>query len=182
MEIKNVDFKALDAKNLSALICQYLMDKGINVVLTGGACVIIFSKNIYVSKDLDFVPEDIDLMPKITKVLEDIKFTKKGRHYIRDGCPFLIEFVNPPLAIGGEKVAKIDKIKTEYGLLNLLSPTDCVKDRLAAYFHWEDLQSLEQALMVAAKQKIDLKELERWSKAEGFSGKYNDFLEQLKKK
>jgi len=36
--------------------------------------------------------------------------------------------------------------------------------------------------MVAASQRIDLKELERWSKAERFSGKYNVFLEQLNKK
>ena len=181
MEIKNIDLNSLDARNLSALICQYLMDKGINVVLTGGACVIIFSKNIYVSKDLDFVPADIDLMPKITKALEDIGFTKKGRHFIRHDCPFLIEFVNPPLAIGGEKVVKIDKIKTKYGVLNILSPTDCVKDRLAAYFHWDDLQSLEQAVLVAKNNKIDLNEIKRWSKAEGHSDKYNAFLKNLKK-
>lgn len=92
------------------------------------------------------------------------------------------EFISSPLAVGKEPPKKVIKMKTKMGSFRLLSPTDCVKDRLAAYFHWDDLQSLKQAVMVAAKQRIDLKELKRWSKAEGFSDKYKDFLKQLKKK
>jgi hypothetical protein len=48
----------------------------------------------------------------------------------------------------------------------LLSPTDCVKDRLAAYYHWNDRQCLEQALLVAAMRTVYLKEIERWSAVE----------------
>lgn len=179
MEVENIDFKSIDARNLSAFICQYLMDKGIHVVLTGGACVTIFSGNIYVSRDLDFVPDDIELMSKVTQALEEIGFLKKGRHYIRKDCPFLIEFVNPPLAIGGEKVKNINTIRTKYGTLNILSPTDCVKDRLAAYFHWNDRQSLEQAILVTKAQKIDQKEVKLWAKNENMLDKYNDYLARL---
>jgi hypothetical protein len=42
-----------------------------------------------------------------------------------------------------------------------------VKDRLAAYYHWNDAQCLEQAALVAQAKEIDLDEIERWSKAEG---------------
>jgi len=38
--------------------------------------------------------------------------------------------------------------------LCLLTPTDCVKDRLAAYFFWNDLQSLGQAVMVVKEIKL----------------------------
>ncbi|MDI6740798.1 MAG: hypothetical protein QME74_10605 [Candidatus Edwardsbacteria bacterium] len=48
-------------------------------------------------------------------------------------------------------------MKLPTGRLHLLSPTDCVKDRLAAYFHWNDRQSLEQAGLVADNRKIDIK-------------------------
>jgi len=180
MEIKSIDFNSLDAKNLSAFICQYLKQKGIHVVLTGGACVTIFSKNVYVSRDLDFVPEDIYLMPRITEALKDIGFMKKGRHFVREGCPFLIEFVNPPLAIGGEKIKKTIRIKTKYGFLNIISLTDCVKDRLAAYYHWDDIQSLEQALLVAKENKIDVKDIKRWSIAENNEHKFEIFIERLR--
>lgn len=53
------------------------------------------------------------------------------------------------------------------GRLRLLSPTDCVKDRLAAYFHWDDMQSLAQAALVAYANEIDLAEVESWATREG---------------
>jgi len=181
MEINKVDFKGITTRDLSALICQLLKDKGIHVVLTGGACVAIFSKNIYVSRDIDFVPDDILLMPKIKEALKNIGFLQKGRHFIRNDCPLMIEFVNPPLSVGGEKISIIDKIKTKYGELNILSPTDCIKDRLAAYYHWDDPQSLEQATLVAKNKKIDLKEIKRWSENEKMLDKFNIFIDRLKK-
>ena len=38
--------------------------------------------------------------------------------------------------------------------LGLLSPTDCVKDRLAAFYHWKDQQSLEPAIQRGSVQKV----------------------------
>lgn len=59
-------------------------------------------------------------------------------------------FIHPgPLAVGEEPVKKIDKIQFPTGILRVISPTDCVKDRLAAYYHWGDRQGLAQAIMVA---------------------------------
>jgi hypothetical protein len=51
--------------------------------------------------------------------------------------------VNPPIAIGNQAIHIFNEIKTKKGTLQLLTATDCVKDRLAAYFHWDDLQSKE---------------------------------------
>jgi len=83
--------------------------------------------------------------------------------------------------VGSEPVKKIATVRTKYGSLKLLSPTDCIKDRLAAYYHWDDPQSLEQALMVAKRCRIDLREIERWSKVEGKEEKFTEFL-RLKQK
>jgi len=54
-----------------------------------------------------------------------------------------------------------------------------VKDRLAAYYHWGDLPSLEQAVLVAKANDVDLNEIERWSEVEGASDKLENFLERL---
>ncbi len=62
----------------------------------------------------------------------------------------------------------------------LLTPADCVKDRLAMYYHWHDPQALEQAVMVAKAQKVDLNEVELWSKKEGKTAEYEHFLGLLK--
>ncbi|MCK9378418.1 MAG: hypothetical protein M0P73_20045 [Syntrophobacterales bacterium] len=66
-----------------------------------------------------------------------------------------------------EPVKEIVTLNFPTGELRIISPTDCVKDRLAAYYHWGDRQSLEQAVLVAQDNEIDLNEIERWSIAEG---------------
>jgi hypothetical protein len=112
--------------------------------------------------------------------MEEIGFTRNPEGYFTNpDCPYFIEFISPPLAIGRESPKKIDTIKTRLGEFKILSPTDCVKDRLAHYYHWNDLQALKQAKLVAKSHRIDRKELKRWSKAEGHLNKYNEFIEQL---
>ena len=40
---------------LAAFVCSHLKKKGIEVVLSGGACVSIYTMNRYTSDDLDFI-------------------------------------------------------------------------------------------------------------------------------
>lgn len=71
-------------------------------------------------------------------------------------------------------------MKTKMGAIKMLQPIDCIKDRLASFYHWDDRQGLEQALDVCREiQTIDFEELKRWSKGEGFLEKYQDFLNHL---
>lgn len=89
----------------------------------------------------------------------------------------LVKAMSPEeLAVGNEPVRSITERVTATGVLRLLSPSDCVKDRLAAYFHWNDRQALQQAVLVASMQRVDLEEVRRWSTAEGAGGKFEEFL------
>lgn len=45
-----------------------------------------------------------------------------------------------------------------------------------------DPQALEQALMLAKAQKINLQEVKRWSEKEGHKEKYADFISRIKNK
>ena len=65
------------------------------------------------------------------------------------------------------------------GSLRLLSPTDCVKDRLAHYYHWKDRQCLDQAVMVATASGVDLEEIERWSRHEGMDAEFRGIRDML---
>jgi hypothetical protein len=47
---------------------------------------------------------------------------------------------------GSQPIEGYNLIEFETGVLKLLTPTDSVKDRLAANYHWEDRQSLEQGI------------------------------------
>ncbi|MFA5858894.1 MAG: hypothetical protein WC955_07490 [Elusimicrobiota bacterium] len=172
----NKDLRNIGTKELAILVSTELAKHGIDAVLVGGACVSIYSRNKYISGDLDYitaVPTE-----KIVKALKSIGFTKKKqcREFINNNCPFFIEFPPGPVSIGNEvPITKFNKIKA----LKLFTPTDCVKDRLAAFYHWNDLQSLDQAIMVATAQEVNLKEIGRWSKRENALVKFKRFRELL---
>ena len=174
-----VDWKKIKIKDLAALVCHKLNEKDIDAVLVGGACVSIYTENKYVSYDLDFV--SYARLKDITEVLTELGFKREStRHFVREDCPYFIEFVAPPLSIGSERVKKEEKIKTRFGSVTLLTSTDSVKDRLAAYYHWNDPQALEQAIMVAKAQKVKLSEIRSWSEKEGHKEKFDIFLKMLK--
>ncbi len=176
----NVDWKNISIKDLAAIVSNQLIKRDIDAVLVGGACISIYTEDKYVSYDLDFV--SYGSLKEISKALSEIGFKKKSsRHFVRKDCPFFIEFVAPPLAIGNEPVDKTKKIKTEQGSVILLTPADSVKDRLAAFYHWNDFQALEQAVMVAKARKLNLSEVRRWSEKEGFLEKYKVFIREIKK-
>ena len=155
---------------LAAYISSYLKSNGINVVLSGGSCVSIYTENKYVSLDLDFIEYGgSTTRRKLRKILLGIGFYEENRYFKNPETDIFLEFPSGPLSVGNEPVTDIRIIKFPTGELQVISPTDCVKDRLAAYYHWGDRQSLEQALLVARDNNINLDELERWSEAEGKS-------------
>lgn len=176
-----MDFKNFTVRDLAIFLWDYLASHGIETVLTGGACVSIYTKNEFLSYDLDFVLLDLKQKQKINKILEEIGFCLEGRHYRHGDTAFIVEFLSPPLSVGEEPVKDVQTIEEHQRKLKLLSPTDCVKDRLAAFYHWNDELSLEQAVLVSRAQTVDLKEIERWSENEGMGGKYLYFFEELKR-
>ncbi len=174
-----IDWKNISIKELGSLVCEIMKEEGLDAVLVGGACVSVYTKNQYVSYDLDFVSHAS--LKEISRVLSGIGFSRKStRHFVRKGCPFFIEFVAPPLSIGSEPVKNMSTLKSRLGELVLLTPTDSLKDRLAAFYHWNDLEALEQAIMVAKAQKVNLREVRRWSEHEGHTEKFSAFSNLLK--
>lgn len=172
-----MNFSNIDLKKLACFIYETLKKAGIEVILVGGGCVTIYSQNQYQSFDLDFVTyQELKL---IEKALAPLGFQRTGRCFSHDDCPFVLDFVNPPVAIGNEAIHHFKTLKTSLGSLQLLTPTDCVKDRLASFFHWNDQQALEQAVLVAKKHKINQADLKRWAKAEGHPEKLKEFLNAL---
>ncbi len=63
--------------------------------------------------------------------------------------------------------------------LRILTPTLCVMDRLAGFYHWNDRQNLDQAVMVAKLHQIDFEKVKLWSKKEGKITKYQEFVDWL---
>lgn len=171
--------KDMSPEELAAFVCQSLADAGIKVTLTGDSCVAVWTAGQYVSKDLDFVEQGTVPRREIRSVLGRLGFREDRRYFVHPDTEFVIEFPSGPLAVGNEPVRSISERVSTTGVLRLLSPSDCVKDRLAAYFHWNDQQALRQAVMVARMQHIDIDEIRRWSNAENEVAKFERFLTAL---
>lgn len=173
--------KELPLPDLAALVCAACLEAGIDAVLSGGACVSIYTKNEYVSYDLDFVLRSAVPRKVLRSAMEKLGYREEGRHFRHPDNPYIVEFLQPPLSVGEEPVREVAEIRSGNRVLRLLSPTDCVKDRLAAFYHWDDVPSLEQAVMVCADNAVDLKEVRRWSRREGMEKKYRAFKAALTK-
>jgi len=165
----------MDVGELAAFVCSHLDRYGIRVALSGGAVVSIYASGNYVSKDLDFIDLLHTTRQKLKTVLKEIGFEEHKRYFVSKETDFFIEFPSGPLAVGNEPVKKLAELQFETGKLRLLSPTDCVKDRLSAFYHWGDRQSLQQAVWVAQTREIDWHEVERWSDQEGKPEKFVEF-------
>ena len=152
---------------LAAFIQSHLLSKGIDVVLSGGAVVAFYTSGKYVSRDLDLVNRFASKRSAIKNAMEEIGFHEVDRHFAHPDTEFFVEFPPGPLSIGEEDNIAVHDLVLETGHLRLLSPTDCVKDRLSWYLHFGDAQALEQALLVAREHHIDLNEIRKWSRAEG---------------
>ena len=68
---------------------------------------------------------------------------------------------------------------TETGVVTLLTAQDCICDRLSAYYHWHDQQSLQQAVWVALEHTFDVEYVRAWSEREGMLHKFDIFLSKL---
>ena len=171
--------KNMNMTELAAFVCSELEKNNISVVLSGGSCVEIYSFGNYTSYDLDLINRYNEVFYKIKDVMTNLGFKEEGKYFTHNETKYFIEFPSGPLGVGDDSVSKVDEIKTKFGTLKLLTPTDCVKDRLAAYFHWDDEQSLTQAVWVALKNEIDLENIEIWACKEQSVEKFEKFKNRL---
>jgi len=85
---------------LGAYVQSHLAQKGIEVVLSGGSVVAFYSRDRYVSKDLDFVNIRFVKRSKIRDVMLEIHFIETDRYFRHSESPYLIEFPPEPLTVG----------------------------------------------------------------------------------
>ena len=176
--------KDMSMEELGAFICSALEKEGIETVLSGGCCVEIYSHGRYTSDDIDLIDRFNGGHRKIKEVMEHLGFREyqMKRYFVHDDTKLFIEFPRGPLGVGDAPVKDIALRKNETGILKLLTPTDCIKDRLAGYYHWDDEQNLEQAIWVAQANEFDMLAIEKWSRGEGEIEKFETFKKKSKSK
>ena len=141
----------------------------------GGAVVSIYSEGIYKSGDLDLVLGSM-FTRELEQAMNQIGFKKHGRHYIHPDCKHLfVEFPGGPLGIGSDYSIEPLEVENIQVKIKILSPTDCVKDRLASFIFFSDRDGLDQAILVSKNQKVDMKSIKLWCETEGHPDAFEAF-------
>lgn len=167
---------------VAAAVAGALRRAGIAAVLTGGACATFHSGGAYQSTDLDFVIRGRGPRRSLDAAMSAVGFVRHGDRYEHPRSVFFVEFPRGPLAIGDDfNITPID-LKLRAGSVLALSPTDACRDRLAAFFHWSDRQSLRVAVEIARRRRVNLDLIRRWSRRESHLAKFEEFLGELKRR
>jgi len=174
---------SLSGKGMSevaAIVCSALEAGGHGAALTGGACAAYYSGanppeciELAVS---DFSVDDIE------GIMARLGFRPNGHRSFSSGsCRYSIALTPMPVSIGDDPVGSFASVRTAAGALKLLTPTDCVRQRLSMYYRWGDRKGLEEAVRVARRQrsKVDMESVRRWSEWEWASDKFSEFERML---
>lgn len=173
------EIKDMTTLELASFVCVRLEERGIKTTLSGGYCAEIYSMGQYTSFDIDLISSQIGDSKEISKAMLELGFKQEGRYFYHEDSEYAIEFPSGALMVGNEVVKETATIHTDVGTLRLLTATDAVKDRLSSFYHWDSEQTLEQALMIAKQNKVDLENIKEWSKKEKCLDKFEIFKKHL---
>lgn len=187
-----INFKICTEEELWKFVASHLESKGLSVVLVGGAVVSIYSQGAYRSGDLDFIITSL-FKKRLPEYMKEIGFKKSsrgdlGRLYRHPECPHLVvEFPAGPISIGEDYHIIPDEHEHNGQKIKILSPTDCIVDRLASYLYAEygkphgERKTLEQAVLVAKSQPHNLERIKKWCESENHPEIFDEFLKELRK-
>ena len=113
--------------------------------------------------DLDFILQEYESAQQVDEAMRSVGFTRRGNQYFHPEARFYVEFPPGPLSIAGDY--EIEPIEIRIGARSVLglSATDSCRDRLAAFFHWNDRPGLQAAVQIALRSKVDLERIREWS-------------------
>lgn len=166
-------------REVALAVARALAEHGIRGVLTGGACASLHARGRYLSEDLDFILEGRVVVAELERAMASIGFVRRANRYVHPKSRFWVEFPRGPLALGADLEVRPVALGRASARLLALSPTDSCRDRLAAFYHWNDRQSLAVALEIAKRHEIDVDLIRRWSEREGHAARFEEFLRQL---
>ena len=161
-------------------MAEALEKAGIRAVLTGGACAAIHTAGEYQSEDLDFILQSASSQEELDEVMRGIGYRRAGEQYFHPETRFFVEFPVGPLGIGRDLSITPVKVRLgRKGSIRALSPTDSCRDRLSAFIHWNDRQSLEAAVKIALQNPVEMKKIRTWSASEGAAERFEEFSREL---
>lgn len=164
---------------VALLVGDALRRRGIAAVLTGGACASLHTRGAFHSLDVDFVLTSEPDVQDLDSVLASLGFRREGNRYVHSRSRYFVEFPRGPLAVGRDRVLRPARWRRGDARMFVLSATDSCRDRLAAFYHWSDRQSLAVAAQIAVRNRVDMTRIRAWSEGEGHAVRFEEFRAEV---
>jgi hypothetical protein len=168
-------------QTVALAVAEALEKAGIHAVLTGGACAAIHTAGGYQSEDVDFILQSASSQRWLDHAMAGLGFCRRRDQYFHPQTRFFVEFPSGPLGIGRDLAVKPvrKRIRSFGSAIRILSATDSCRDRLAAFYHWNDRQSLDAAVRIALTNRVEINRIRAWSMREGASERFAEFTGEL---
>lgn len=138
-------FAGMPLVEVAAAVATHLRTHGTEVVIVGGSAITAHVPAVYTSMDIDFAVTAGDVRTTIVRALNELGFQQRGRIFVHPDTVYTLDFVPDTPHIDREPVCDFAEIHTPAGPVRALRLEDAITDRIAAFLHWSDSESLDVA-------------------------------------
>lgn len=168
-----------DLETVAFKVCTALDRRGIRAVLCGGSAATIYAPEAYQSRDVDFIASFWGREEQRDDALLELGYRNDGRVYVCDDQLVTLDFPNDELLLGDELLTETNTLHRDDWILTLLTPFDCVRDRLSWHFFYQrkDLSALSAAVAVTLNQGVDANAVRLWAQANGVGKRLEEYFD-----
>jgi hypothetical protein len=130
---------------IAALASKELEAAGIKAAVVGGSAVTAYVPDVYTSHDIDFAAINGASRREFGAAVAKLGFHASGRDYVNPDVEFSLDLVADTPYVDQRAIKDFTTMPTRFGPVWVLQFEDAIADRIAAFLHWSDSQSLEVA-------------------------------------
>ena len=131
--------------DVAAKASTRLEEAGIEVAVVGGSAITAHVPEVYTSHDIDFAAINGTTRRAFAEVIATLGFAVRGREYVHPESRFSLDLVADTPYIDQRPILKFATIESRFGPVRAYLFEDAIADRVAAFVHWGDSESLDVA-------------------------------------
>jgi hypothetical protein len=131
--------------DVAAKASACLNGAGIEVAVVGGSAITAHVPEVYTSHDIDFAAINGTTRRTFSEVIATLGFAARGREYVHPESRYTLDLVADTPYIDQRPILKFATIESRFGPVRAYLFEDAIADRVAAFVHWGDSESLNVA-------------------------------------
>ncbi|MBC5823563.1 MAG: hypothetical protein GIX02_01855 [Candidatus Eremiobacteraeota bacterium] len=121
----------------------------------GGSAVTAYAPEVHTSYDIDFAAINGANRHEFGSAVAPLGFKAEGRDFVHAQTTYTLDLVADTPYIDRHAITEFEMLKTTLGLVRVIKFEDALADRVAAFLHWSDSQSLDVAEKALKKMAND---------------------------